>query len=314
MSRARASAGGRRSTRTARSCACRSCEGRSAAAGRARSSASGVIIFRPCGRPTLPGPPRGAARIRARRRWSSPARRGDGRSVGAASPARRRSSARRRRRRSYPEPRRLRGLAGVSPGRHRPRGSAAPRIPGDPARAAQRPGHRAPGDRRDDARSTGHRPLSAAKKPLQAPRPSRVHVPDADPARRALNLAKVPRPLVDQLAAAVTGVVATIPGQELVAVDLVYHSMQPGDDEPDPIDVFGCSRRRRDEILGEEPPPPAWSTSGATSSSTRTRPRRTPTCCSARRGWRPTSSLSRSTSRSTSRTRCSTSHGCLDRC
>ena len=53
----------------------------------------------------------------------------------------------------------------------------------------------------------------------------------------------------------VTGVVSAIPGRELVAVDLVYYSMEPGDTEPDPIDVFSCSRQRRDEILAEQPPP-----------------------------------------------------------
>ena len=80
-------------------------------------------------------------------------------------------------------------------------------------------------------------------------------MPDADPAGSAVNLAVVPSPLVDHLAAAVTGVVSAISGRELVAVDLVYYSMEPGDTEPDPIDVFGCSRRRRDEILTEQPPP-----------------------------------------------------------
>ena len=80
-------------------------------------------------------------------------------------------------------------------------------------------------------------------------------MPDADPAGSTVNLADVPAPLVDQLAAAVTRVVSTIPGHELVAVDLVYYAMEPGDTEPDPIDVFGCSRPRRDEILAEQPPP-----------------------------------------------------------
>ena len=35
--------------------------------------------------------------------------------------------------------------------------------------------------------------------------------------------------------------------------------MERGDTEPDPIDVFGCSRQRRDEILAEQPPPGAGS-------------------------------------------------------
>lgn len=51
------------------------------------------------------------------------------------------------------------------------------------------------------------------------------------------------------MAAALTRMVATIPGQDLVAVVVVYHSMYVGDEEPDSLEVYGCSRRGREEIV-----------------------------------------------------------------
>jgi hypothetical protein len=50
-------------------------------------------------------------------------------------------------------------------------------------------------------------------------------------------------------------VIASIPGQDLVAVDLVYHGMDEGDAEPTPLDVMACSRDRRHQILREQPAP-----------------------------------------------------------
>jgi hypothetical protein len=65
----------------------------------------------------------------------------------------------------------------------------------------------------------------------------------------------VPSELIGRVTAAVVSVIASIPGEDLVAVDLVYHSMYEGDADPTPVDVMACSRERRRQILRQQPVP-----------------------------------------------------------